>query len=113
MSICLGVGSVYKSVTSVMLSLPSGQAGAGPRYRGEKDKGDLVPRRGQDPVVCRGTGHVPVGVHRGHLSGAVTSEPEKKVLETSGEREAGEREERNVLGPVRLLLASCQDGAWF
>lgn len=83
MSLCPGVRSVYKSSTSVTLSLPSGQAGAGPGYRGEKDRGDLAPGRGQDPVVCTGTGRVTVGVHKGHLSEAVTSEPEQKVLETS------------------------------
>lgn len=74
---------------SVTLSLPSGQAGAGPGYRDEKDRGDLVPRRGQDPVVYKDTGHVTEGVHQGHLSEVVTSESEKKVLETSSEMEAG------------------------
>lgn len=111
MSIGLGIRSVYKSVMSVMLSLPSGLAGARPGYRDEKDRGDLICRRGRHPAVYRGTGHVTGGVHKGHVSEVVTSEPEKKVLETSSEMEAGEGEEKNIPGPVGLLLASCQDSA--
>lgn len=82
MSVCLGINSVCKFIMYVMLPLPSGWAGPG--YMDEKGRGGLVLRRGQDPLVYQGTGSINVGVQKGHLCEAVTSEPEKKMLETSG-----------------------------
>lgn len=72
---------------------------AGPGHRDEKDGIGFVPRRGQDPLVYQGTGKVNVGVLKGYLCEEMTSEPEKKMLETGGEIEAGEGEGENILGP--------------
>ena len=59
MSICLGINSVYKLITYVILPVSAGQAGTGPGHRDDWDRGGLVPlealvhTREQDPVVLR------------------------------------------------------------
>lgn len=97
MSVCLGINSGCKFIMCVMLPLPSGWAGPG--YIDEEGRGGLVLRKGQDPVVYQGTGSINVGVRKGHLCEEVISEPEKKILETSGEIEDEEGEGENIPGP--------------
>lgn len=63
------------------------------------------PRRGQNPIVSKGANCVNAGVQKVHHCEQVTSEPEKKVLETGREMKAVEGEKKTIPGFKGLLLS--------
>lgn len=93
------------------MPLPCGQASSGLGCKDGRDRGGLVPRRSQDPGVSKATHSINVGIQKDNHCKEVTSEPEKKVLETRREMEAGEGEGKNTQVSRGLPLAGCQDSA--
>ena len=51
-----------------------------------------------------------MAVQKGHLCQEVTSEPDKKLLETSREMEAGEAKGENILDSTGLCLSNQMPG---
>lgn len=78
--------------------------------RDEQDKKATSPGEGRNPVFSKGSGCVSAGVQKGPHREQVTSEPEKKVLET---REIGEEEEKTIPGCEGLLLSRCRESILF